>query len=368
MRVDRSPRRRITRIAASTAATLICTAPAVGQTMVSFDLSGVDADGYLATVNLNQEGNQTLDNIDRNPGNAKFYDYPAFVNPDQPDNIYIMYVEPYRFGLDYPDPLYPDENGVLVSVAPLRPIEDAGLPDTTFIDAATEDADFSIFNVGSIEFDADAVSTVGVDVVVPEDLTITLDGTEFQSTNRVELLPGADAPPFGPEGRSNRNEAANIVSITQTGASGSGLTFTDGVLTEIALTLGVDVEARGVAFPAGFGLVASGTMTITGDQLEFHVDDLSELPGIASDVRLILNRRGTVDAVNVFSLAPAECPCDVNNDTRCSDSDFFAWVTAFVADPRTPEQEDACDVNRDGNCSDSDFFAWVTEFIGPGCS
>ncbi|MEM1072439.1 MAG: dockerin type I domain-containing protein [Planctomycetota bacterium] len=61
------------------------------------------------------------------------------------------------------------------------------------------------------------------------------------------------------------------------------------------------------------------------------------------------------------------CPADVNGDGALSDSDFFAWVTAFIADPRTPEQEAACDVNRDGSCSDSDFFAWVTIFIGDGC-
>ncbi|MEM9167960.1 MAG: dockerin type I domain-containing protein, partial [Planctomycetota bacterium] len=41
---------------------------------------------------------------------------------------------------------------------------------------------------------------------------------------------------------------------------------------------------------------------------------------------------------------------DVNNDGTISDSDFFAWVTAFIADPRTPEQLTACDVNDDGNC------------------
>lgn len=60
------------------------------------------------------------------------------------------------------------------------------------------------------------------------------------------------------------------------------------------------------------------------------------------------------------------CPGDVNDDGQVTDSDFFAWVTAFVADPRSPEEEAACDVNRDGGCSDSDFFAWVTAFVD-GC-
>lgn len=65
--------------------------------------------------------------------------------------------------------------------------------------------------------------------------------------------------------------------------------------------------------------------------------------------------------------ATTPCPADVNGDGTLDDSDFFAWVTAFTATPRTPEQEAACDVNRDGSCTDSDFFAWVTFFTGGGC-
>ncbi|MEM9167958.1 MAG: dockerin type I domain-containing protein [Planctomycetota bacterium] len=61
------------------------------------------------------------------------------------------------------------------------------------------------------------------------------------------------------------------------------------------------------------------------------------------------------------------CPADVNGDGELNDSDFFAWVTAFTSNPRTPEDEQACDVNRSGECNDSDFFAWVTIFTGVGC-
>ncbi|MEM9167040.1 MAG: dockerin type I domain-containing protein, partial [Planctomycetota bacterium] len=66
-----------------------------------------------------------------------------------------------------------------------------------------------------------------------------------------------------------------------------------------------------------------------------------------------------------------DCPSarlcgDVNDDGVISDSDFFAWVTAFIASPPSPADIVACDVNNDGNCNDSDFFAWVTEFINAG--
>ncbi|MEM9166679.1 MAG: dockerin type I domain-containing protein [Planctomycetota bacterium] len=58
---------------------------------------------------------------------------------------------------------------------------------------------------------------------------------------------------------------------------------------------------------------------------------------------------------------------DVNDDGAVSDSDFFAWVTAFIASPPSAADLVACDVNDDGSCNDSDFFAWVTEFIAaPG--
>ena len=111
-----------------------CTATA--QSTQTISLSGSDGDGYLATVGLNQEGNQTLDNISRDPMDAKFFDYPAYVNPNIPENIFIMYVEPYRFGLTYPDPLHPSGPGVFQPVGPLRPASEASLPGVTFIEAA----------------------------------------------------------------------------------------------------------------------------------------------------------------------------------------------------------------------------------------
>ncbi|MEM8756710.1 MAG: dockerin type I domain-containing protein [Planctomycetota bacterium] len=62
---------------------------------------------------------------------------------------------------------------------------------------------------------------------------------------------------------------------------------------------------------------------------------------------------------------------DVNDDGSVDSSDFFAWVSAFGADPRTPAQEVACDVNNDAECTSGDFFAWVSAFglglEGPLC-
>lgn len=65
-------------------------------------------------------------------------------------------------------------------------------------------------------------------------------------------------------------------------------------------------------------------------------------------------------AVNqIVSIEP--CAADVNGDAAVTDSDFFAWVTAFTDD--LP----GCDQNSDRACDDSDFFAWVTAFTAGGC-
>ncbi|MEM8757654.1 MAG: GC-type dockerin domain-anchored protein [Planctomycetota bacterium] len=72
---------------------------------------------------------------------------------------------------------------------------------------------------------------------------------------------------------------------------------------------------------------------------------------------------GTIfwDDLCLVQAAPtADCPCDVNGDTLCTSSDFFAWVSAFG--DLAPE----CDINGDEACTSSDFFAWVNEF-GIGC-
>ncbi|MEM8756742.1 MAG: GC-type dockerin domain-anchored protein [Planctomycetota bacterium] len=352
--------RQFTLTAVSSAAAVSAACGTVSaQDIVSFEVSGTDADGYLATVALNQEGNQTLDNIDRNPLNEKFFDYPAYVNPNIPTNIWIMYVEPYRFGLNYPDPLHSNGFEDFQSVGELRPASEAGLPGVTFIEAVTEDADFAETDIGDIEFDASVLTGVGTEFIPASDVTLLLDGTEFQSTNRSEIIPGADIGPFGPAGRSNRNEAANVVEFEILDQTGTGLTFEDGVLTSIDLVVDVELASTLAAFvQIQDSLFAEGTLTFSGSTFAFDIDGQDGV-FVASDVRLILNRTATIDAVGTFSIG-TDCPCDVNDDTFCNGSDFFAWVSAFGG--QAPE----CDVNGDTFCNGSDFFAWVSAF-GQGC-
>ncbi|MEM9166717.1 MAG: reprolysin-like metallopeptidase [Planctomycetota bacterium] len=125
----------------------------------------------------------------------------------------------------------------------------------------------------------------------------------------------------------------------------------------------------GIDSPPGF--LSVPITSVGGD------DYVAQLPPVSCDQTLnFLLSLPLLDGSPVFDptsgsysatvVCDAPCPADVNLDGDVTDSDFFAWVTAFTASPRTPEQEEACDVNRDGSCTDSDFFAWVTIFTG-GC-
>lgn len=93
--------------------------------------------------------------------------------------------------------------------------------------------------------------------------------------------------------------------------------------------------------------------------------DLAGNPRVADDTG-VPDRPGTLD-LGAYEFQGTSCLADVNRDGDVNPSDFFAWVTFFVADPRPPEQDALCDVNRDDSCTSSDFFAWVTLFTGPSC-
>ncbi|MEM1071251.1 MAG: dockerin type I domain-containing protein [Planctomycetota bacterium] len=110
-------------------------------------------------------------------------------------------------------------------------------------------------------------------------------------------------------------------------------------------------------------------------ELEMRIDDGSLLPtepfwlvfdngATSEDFELAIDFARTT--VGGCAETPS-CPADVNGDGTINDSDFFAWVTAFVTTPATAESLVACDVNLDGSCSDSDFFAWVTAFVNNAC-
>ncbi|MEM1186759.1 MAG: hypothetical protein AAGI53_17375 [Planctomycetota bacterium] len=343
-----------------TLGSIACIVSAGRQTVVEIPLFGSDGDGYLAIVGFNQEGNQSLSGIVRDPGDAKFFDYPAYVNPSVPANIYIMAVEPYRFGLDYPDPLHPAGLTTFQSVGSLAPASAAGDPGVTFIEAVSEDADFGDTNLGTLSFDGSTLTGVGTELVGPAELIFTINADDFEATNRAELLSGSDAPPFGPSGRSNRNEFANQVTIEISNASGLGLMFEDGVLVSADLIADASVSVLGAAFGSNPTLTfdAIGTLTLSGSTFVFDIDGVDSLP-FASNVRLLLTRTGTIDAIGAFVL-PGSCDADFDGDGFVTPADVQAVISEVTAG--VP----AGDVNSDGT---TDFFDVVTflRIFDEGC-
>ena len=336
----------------------------------SISLSGSDADGYFAVVGLNQEAGVSLAGISRVETSPKFFDYPAYVNPQIPNNIYIMYVTPYRFGLSYPDPLHPVSLGVFESVGPLRPASEAGQDGVTFIEAVSEDdgliasegsifdgerrRDFSASTPGTIEFDTSLVTGVGTEVVVPDDITLTLDGSEFRAINRTQLSP-ADAPPFGIDGRSNRNEAASTVDVTARTLAGNGLTFQGGLLTSIDLEAEVDV--RGAGFALGANALIDVDLFFEGNRFRYDGDEqVSSF--FASNVRLILNRTGPIDSVGSY-VVPGACAADFNGDQLANGADVQQVVDAITIS--------GADYTGDGEADFTDVLAFLV-IAEAGCT
>ncbi|MEM9703434.1 MAG: PEP-CTERM sorting domain-containing protein, partial [Planctomycetota bacterium] len=283
------------------------------------NLSGSNADGYLAVVNINQEPNQGLGDLISDPSDPKFFDYPSYVNPENPANIFVMIVEPYVFGLSYPAPLHsalgtpgnPPPPGTFLDVGPLQQRNpDGSVPaGATFVDGFTEDADFNLSDVGTIDFDSSLLTGFGTEIIAPGDLTLNLDASEFNPQNRTKLNDadfGFDpSDPLGtvnPEGRSNRNESALFagrLSLTPTNLTGTGLTFQDGVLTSIDMDADVNLTN---------GLInVDGGLTFSGTDFAFDIDDV-QTTGFARNVRTLLNRTATLDAVGTFSVAAVPEP------------------------------------------------------------
>ncbi|MEM7394952.1 MAG: hypothetical protein AAF492_21680, partial [Verrucomicrobiota bacterium] len=267
--------------------------------------SGTNGAGYFAVVGFNQEGNTTPAAITNDPADGKFFNYPKYVNPLNTNNVYIMYVEPYQFGLSYPDPLHPTGPGAFSSVA--------------VAEGFTEDVDFHLFDIGTIDYPDGMVTGVGTETVGVANLTLTLDGSEFESLNRVELVNGVDIGPFGPRGRSNRNEARNAVSLTASNLTGTGLTFVNGALASMEFTADVSARMALAGAPPNplFTYDATGSLTFSGLDVAFAVDGQDSTP-FGSDVRLLLNRSGTVSQQRRVRLESAMDPSSFVSETAAT--------------------------------------------------
>ncbi|MEM9165508.1 MAG: dockerin type I repeat-containing protein [Planctomycetota bacterium] len=177
---------------------------------------------------------------------------------------------------------------------------------------------------------------------------------------------------LSPNGGGGTISTSTIFSNSVTSEPLAGAVITDSTQAE---TLG------GLIFGAEITYDVDGDGFLDGATDDQDYQALMYIQPLGGDTIVDCNENGSADADDIAQGTsndvnsngiPDECELtrrcgDVNADGTVNDSDFFAWVTAFIAAPPSAADLTACDVNTDGVCNDSDFFAWVTEFIStPG--
>lgn len=242
----------------------------------SVALSGSDASGYLAFSGYNNE----FGGPDNYGGAEKNFQYPYFYNPNK----------------GYWEVIVAEKLSADASYAQEAEFEVLGKTIT--------DADFAEFNVGSINYDEALLSGIGTENIAVEDLSLAIDTADFDPINGERNANATVA-----------NEFAWTYTIAASNLTGGGLTFTDGVLTNIdlqadlavevllnnlpTLALDWDTDGNGVY---GDDLTQAASLSISGNQLAFNFDQITDgdsFFGSFEDARLAITRAGTIDAVAV---------------------------------------------------------------------
>jgi len=251
----------------------LCTALSLAGTAhaASISLSGTDGSGYLAWTAKSWLTPPTTsypyywdENLVHSGGTGAYRTIAA--NPLSASSIYPMENET-------------DSNGNLHVVE----------------NKTVTDADFNIFNLGTIDYDDSGLTSTGVEVIGVSALTLTLSSDEFDSWSSPHN--DAAAPSIG-------NYAFGY-ELTASGFTGTGLTFTNGVLTSIDLQADMNVEARftdggflNFVLSPGYNQLAS--FNISGNQIWYDFDQNGPIQASALgpiDARMIINRGGTLDTV-----------------------------------------------------------------------
>ncbi|MEM1072325.1 MAG: hypothetical protein AAGH71_05845, partial [Planctomycetota bacterium] len=248
----------------------------------------------------------------------------------------------------------------------------------------------TLTNNGTIDVNNQQSSSDGV-IRLPENTTFNGTGSvRFQTAganSRISAVADSDAELTNGAGHTIEGRGEIQVPFTNEGILAPG--FENGAFGTINATEGFENASNGTYVArignnfANGALVVEGTATLAGtldieiidpavltigfthviigaDQIVGRFDTFN--PILSGDGQFITRVVYAEDSVSILT----RCLGDVNLDGVTDDSDFFAWVTNFVADPRSEDELSACDVNLDGACTDSDFFAWVTAFIN-GC-
>lgn len=198
---------------------------------------------------------------------------------------------------------YQDANGIYraITATPLSTDSDysAYLPAGAVVQGKdVTSADFATMSAGSISYDESVLTGVGVETIGVGALTLSINSKGFSPFyNGYNTGSGFGDHPW------NYN-------ITASGLAGSGLTFTNGVLTSIDLdaALSITIRAGESAFyvynlggPATVPAVLSGSLSISGDSYAFNVRDTGTyafaLQPSGLTLNYVINRAGDISAV-----------------------------------------------------------------------
>lgn len=150
-------------------------------------------------------------------------------------------------------------------------------------------ADYATFSAGAIDYDDSALTGSGTETIAAGALAFSFNNAGFSPLGSAYNSGSG----FGNAGWSYTIAASNV--------SGSGLTFTDGVLSSIDLTADISVTVL-FAGMLPFTSTYDGQLTIAGNQYAFDLDVTQDnvepvFVGAVSDTRMVFNRAGSIAAV-----------------------------------------------------------------------
>lgn len=249
----------------------LLTAPLVAATR-TIDLAGDDHTGYLSMSNVKNWSTEA-------GAQAGLPDYPYYFNPGAgsggADIWTSLVAEPLSAFSTY--------------------VEESSF---TVQNKTITDVDFSTRSSGAISFDDAGITGQGTETVAASALTFNFNKMGFSPFNS----PHNAGSGFGNAGWDYVINASNV--------AGTGLTFTDGLLTSIDLTADIAVQVRfGGNASLAWASTYDGTLTFNGDSFAFNVnvfqDNLTPF-GTFTDTRLVFNRGGTIGQVgSLFVPEPA---------------------------------------------------------------
>jgi hypothetical protein len=227
-------------------------------------LTASDAKGFLSIVNVNNEAVEPNSSVAK----SKDFDYPYYFDSTLgASGLWVMVVAEK---LSAQSRYVQETEGMTIKN---KTVTDEGFADGV---------------LGTITYDGALVGPSGKSTIAPDAFVLTLSADDYSPLNKP---------------RNVNNEFAWTYQITPSNIAGTGLTFTDGVLSRIDITADIKVDVLFMGAPQGrfnpgFSQVAALEVSENRFAFSFDVTEAqTTLLGPMENARVELNRTGTIDAV-----------------------------------------------------------------------